>query len=409
MRKKVLLVMDLSALEGNVRSFGGVDTVCQMHLKGLKRWGRSDHDYVILAFNPANDLVRNGEVHGIASNVQLHWYNYNRRAGLAKVLPNVILNEWLIRSFIKSHRPQVVHSHNPAWHIFKHGDEKKVLTLHSYKKIGRKPVGPLNDFLHERLIQPQSVGAADVVSSVSKEIIDLLPRAGARQSAYVPNPIKESFFCNTRTAPNGPGINLLVSGHVSSQKRTLDAIKVLHRLRTLYADLHLFIAGRYEPSDPYYVSLRDYARTNGLADSVHFLGLLDLPSLRQQVRKIHIGLSLSESETFGLAPLEMMAGGLPVITTEVGVFRWCKDAFVERGVDIIRPGDVTGAAQAIAARIRDRSFTTSPSLRAYLEEYFSLPHYIGRSEELYGNAIAVRGRVPAPTAPHGLEALHPER
>ena len=70
MRTKILILMELSALEPDIRSFGGVDSVCQMHLEGLRRHGDPEVDYVILGFNPANDLASNGEVHALAPNIR---------------------------------------------------------------------------------------------------------------------------------------------------------------------------------------------------------------------------------------------------------------------------------------------------------------------------------------------------
>lgn len=386
MPKKVMIVMDLSTIESGVRSIGGVDTVCQMHFEGLRRFGDGGNDYLVLAFNGANDLVCNGEIRSIAPNIELHWYNYDRRLGLARTLPNVLLNELLVRRYIKRFRPAIVHSHNPAWHIFRYAGEKKILTLHSYEEIGRKPVGMLNDFLHEKIIQRQSVAAAHTTFTVSMDIAERLKTRGKDNVLYNPNPIAERFFANRRRLAHDR-INLLLVGMVCAIKRTIDAAKVLRSLRAEWNNVHLHIAGSYNKDNHYFKELARYIRANGLDGHVHFLGSLDARALSDQLSRTHVGLSLSENESFGLAPLEMLASGVPVVASNVGVFRWHRDELEKHGVDLIQPGDVDQAARLISARIRNNDFSTASDLRASLKASFSTRRYLDRNESGYRAAI----------------------
>ena len=405
MRTKVLILMELSALEPNLRSYGGVDSVCQMHLEGLRRHGDPDVDYVILGFNPANDLASNGEVRALASNIELHWHNYDRRSGLGRFVPNVAFNEWLVRRFIKRQRPDVVHSHNPAWGVFRYCDARKVLTLHSYQQIGRTSVGPLNDLFYETLLPAKTIGAADMVSSVSREIVEQLHRGRCTRAIHLPNPINIGYSGIERNLAGLANVNLLMIGNAVPLKRILDGLEVVRRLQARRPNLHLYVAGRYIPDDLYCRSLQDYALRNGLTENVHFLGRLDAASLRRRLSETHIGLSLSESESFGLAPLEMMAAGVPTITTEVGVVHWHKDAFQARGVDVVRPGDIAAIANAVEARIRDEAYTISAELSAYVETAFSLQEYVVRTEELYRSPVPARAPVPRAVDLSGEHAL----
>ena len=405
MRTKILILMELSALEPDIRSFGGVDSVCQMHLEGLRRHGDPEVDYVVLGFNPANDLASNGEVRALAPNIELHWYNYDRRVGLGRFVPNVVFNEWLVRRFIKRQRPDVVHSHNPAWGVSRYCGARKVLTLHSYQKIGRTPVGPLNDLFYETLLPVKSIGAADMVSSVSREIVEQLDRGHRTRAVHLPNPFVAGYSGIKRDLAGLPAVNLLMIGNAVPLKRILDGLEVMRRLKPRHPNLHLYVAGRYKPHDPYCRSLRDFSARHGLTERVHFLGRLDATSLSRRLSETHIGLSLSESESFGLAPLEMMAAGVPTIATEVGVIRWHKNAFQARGVDVVRPGDIAAIANAIEARIRDADYTISAELSAFVETAFSLREYIVRTEELYGSPRPARAPVPRAADLSGEHAL----
>ena len=91
----------------------------------------------------------------------------------------------------------------------------------------------------------------------------------------------------------------------------------------------------------------------------------------------------------GLAPLEMITAGIPVVTTEVGVFRWHKEPLQARGAETVQPGDVELATRRIADRIARKDFAARSDLRAYLTEAFSLPSYIERNETSYAEGDAL--------------------
>jgi polysaccharide biosynthesis protein VpsD len=393
---RIMLLMALSALDNKTRSLGGVDTVCQMQLDGIRRYGGSGCDYIVIAFNPANDLASPHEEHVLADNLRLHWHNYARPRLGGPLVPNVVANEWLIYQYIRKYRPHVVHSHSPAWHIARYSDARKILTLHTYRKIARLSVGPFNDFLHERVVQPCSIATADLVTTVSEEIARALDGRLREPVRYIPNPINECFFTASRALPPPPEMNLFMAGNIEPRKRTLDALAILAALRSEYPNLCLRIAGRHRAGDDYFQRFQEYIETNKLHGCVHFLGLLDQPAMLREMSRAHIGLSLSESETFGLAPLEMLAAGVPVITTEVGVFRSRKDAFEARGLDIIKPRDVASFAARIKARLRDDNPSVNPALTRYLKQEFSLSGYMSQTEECYAlGSDTVSGTCPS--------------
>jgi len=66
--------------------------------------------------------------------------------------------------------------------------------------------------------------------------------------------------------------------------------------------------------------LREQARRLGLGDRVHFAGSVDDAGLHDHLAAAGIGLlpSSTPTEAFGLAMVEYMAAGLPVISTELG-------------------------------------------------------------------------------------------
>lgn len=111
-------------------------------------------------------------------------------------------------------------------------------------------------------------------------------------------------------------------------------------------DTDLVVCGR---QTPYADTIRSYARQRGILDRIHFIGGLsfsDLPAI-YQMSEVFVYASVYEG--FGIPILEALNSGVPVITTEGGVF-------VETGGDACRyidPKNVEDMAAAIKELLRD--------------------------------------------------------
>src|SRR6195952_4488939 len=100
---------------------------------------------------------------------------------------------------------------------------------------------------------------------------------------------------------------LLFVGDLRTPRKNLDT--VLHALTQLPANVQLAVAG-YVPGSPY----PDLAKTLGIADRVHFLGLVkNMPLLMHSVDAFVFP---SRYEAMSLSLLEALAAGLPVITAK---------------------------------------------------------------------------------------------
>ena len=69
----------------------------------------------------------------------------------------------------------------------------------------------------------------------------------------------------------------------------------------------------------YQIKLIDQIQKLQLNNKVTFHGQLTTPEILNIYKKSDYGIFLSAEETFGLVPLEMIACGLDVITTRVGI------------------------------------------------------------------------------------------
>ncbi len=155
----------------------------------------------------------------------------------------------------------------------------------------------------------------------------------------VPNFVDPERF---RPAPKrAPGPFRIV--HVSNfrpVKRPLDAIKAFCILRRTHeARLKMIGIG------PELKSARTLARKLGVLPHVDFAG--EERQIERVLAESDLLLSTSEFEGFGLAPLEAMAVGLPVIATKAGgISEVVEDGVTGRLADV---GDVEG----LAARLRN--------------------------------------------------------
>ena len=135
-------------------------------------------------------------------------------------------------------------------------------------------------------------------------------------------------------------------------------------------------------SGPTLQEVQAYVAEAGI-DGVRFEGLTQ--DVWPYLARAHVFVLPSLSETFGIAALEAMAAGLPVIASEVGGL----PALVESGVTgvLVPPRDSAALADALillltdadkrekmaqAARRRAQDFTLERTLRAYREHYESL-------------------------------------
>ncbi|PQJ35064.1 hypothetical protein BSZ35_11080 [Salinibacter sp. 10B] len=107
---------------------------------------------------------------------------------------------------------------------------------------------------------------------------------------------------------------LLFVGRLVSEKRADLAIYVLSRLRKRGFDITLTICGDGPERD----ALEQRVEEGGVRDAVKFTGWTEPADLAEYYRTSELLLVPSSSETFGVAALEAIASGCPVVASETG-------------------------------------------------------------------------------------------
>jgi N-acetyl-alpha-D-glucosaminyl L-malate synthase BshA len=189
---------------------------------------------------------------------------------------------------------------------------------------------------------------------------------------FAPEPRRDPhYFDALFGAAHGCKPTLFHVSNFRAVKRAGDLIDVLARIRAR-VPARLVLVG----DGPQRAEIEARAAALGLRDSVRFLG--QLPRFREHLAQADAFLLTSESEGFGLAALEALScgvpvvgyavGGLPsVVSDEVGVLvpALDRDALADRAAELLSQPE-RRARMAAAARARAlEHFRLEPTLERY--------------------------------------------
>jgi len=187
-----------------------------------------------------------------------------------------------------------------------------------------------------------------------------------------------------RATPRGRRAEPLTIVHVSNfrpVKRLVDVVEIFARIHAAL-DARLVLVG----DGPDCAVAQERAARLGVADRVTFTGVVD------RVAPILNGADLfllpSQTESFGLAALEAMASGVPVVASDVGGI----PEVVENGRCgyLAAVGDVEAMARLAIALLRDRDrwAAFSAAARARVIERFHYRNLVPRYEAIYERVSA---------------------
>jgi len=368
-------------------SMGGSGIVATEIGLGLAERG---HDVHFVAYDVPARLV------GHLDRVTFHrveWQDYP----LLNLCPYPLALATKLAEVSTAHRLDLLHVHYATPHatsaflarqILGHRSPRVITSLHGtdITQVGRDPallpVTRLSLLHSHALVVPSEYlrQAAYVELSLPTEVA----------IEVIPNFVDADYF---RPAPRRPEVlsdrlglpadrpPLLV--HVSNfrpLKRVDDTLRVLATVRrTVPAVLVLVGDG---PERPRAEAL---ARELGLSDAVRFLGVqLDVRDVLQQA---DVFLLPSETEGFGLAALEALACGVPVVGSRVGGLPEVV-ADGETGL-LCPPGDVPGMAAAVLRLLADPELQQrlARAARASVEHTWRREPLLDRWEEFYRRVL----------------------
>jgi glycosyltransferase involved in cell wall biosynthesis len=165
----------------------------------------------------------------------------------------------------------------------------------------------------------KALGKADVLTAVSDFELGAVENCGIpirHKSTVIPNGINLLEIQKTKPPVSTlkGGFKLLFPGGGRLVKGGDLLIKALPKVKEQIPTVHLYVAGEV----PQGHVMRRMAAAGSLADSITFVGLLGTTEYRQLLRSVDALVMPSREEGFGIAFLEAMALGKPVIAGNIG-------------------------------------------------------------------------------------------
>jgi glycosyltransferase involved in cell wall biosynthesis len=146
-------------------------------------------------------------------------------------------------------------------------------------------------------------------------------------------------------------------GSLEERKNPLAVLKVAAKLQER-KDIHFIIAGRGD--SPY---AKKVINTVNSLPNVTYLGEVSEQEKIVLIKASHLNILLSLLEALGLAQIEFMYLGVPIITSAVGGQAWLIRNEVE-GIHVDGPDDVDGAASAITRLVDNPALWNALSANA---------------------------------------------
>lgn len=255
-------------------------------------------------------------------------------AGPPTVVPKDELLEWMpefgayLSRIWRLARPHVVHAHfwMSGLAALAGAREARVPVVQTYHALGtvkRRHQGTEDTSPHERVEIETRIGreAGRIIATCADEVDELVAMGIPRtRISVVPCGVDTAHFSPSPVGGRRPGApyRLLSVGRLVPRKGFDRAIKVLAAV----PDAELLIAGGPDApllfADPEAERLRKIAFEYGVAERVRLLGCVPQDAMPQLMSSADLLLSLPRYEPFGIAAIEAMACGTPVLATAVG-------------------------------------------------------------------------------------------
>jgi glycosyltransferase involved in cell wall biosynthesis len=287
-----------------------------------------------------------------------------------------------IRRFIKRHKIDIVHCNGvvDAFHVFvaTRGIKVKLLcSIHGYE-------GGLHGYVHMMIL-----AAFDAVIAVSRSFLIDLVKAGyvAKRYYYIYNCHSNTLSKRITGLCNDPMRIVSVSRFDWSkdQLTVVEACKVLNDMgKHITVD---FVGGG---STCYVDPVKALVVKHGLESQVRFLGSVkEIGSLLSEYDAFILS---SYAESFGIAIIEAMAAGLPVIASDIPSFREITEDG-EYGI-LFRCGDARHLAEQISMLFsNDGLYSDYVQCSLQRSQVFSRAQYCWNLEKLYYELMDCRSHL----------------
>ena len=286
-----------------------------------------------------------------------------------------LFHDWVVGGLARRHRkPYLLRPHGTLDpYIFQRRRLKKVLFDHWFQDRLLAEAAAIHYTAEEeeRLAKPYVHGAPGVV----------IPN-GLDPAEYARLPAGGSF--RDRHPEIGSRRILLFLGRINFKKGLDVLAAAVGRLQR--EDVHLVIAG---PDGGYLAETRRLVEAAGIAERTSFVGMLQGEAKLAAFGDATLFLLPSYSENFGIAVIEAMACGIPVlISDQVNIWR----EVVADGAGLAAPAEAGAFAQFLGEMLADPGglVRMGQAGRAAVARRYDWANIAQRLEETYGAVLAGR-------------------
>lgn len=241
-------------------------------------------------------------------------------------------------------RYRLAHIHTASYIDF----YRSALIMGLFRMMGKKTILHIHGAEFEKFygankkLVTSVCNKADAIVTVSGHYVDFIRRAGLGKNVFLlHNSIKPHKPFEKVQANGNHKFRLAFFGAIDSRKGIIETVEAIGRHQDIIGkDIELLIGGVGDTE-----RLNAVIRKYSLEDTVRLLGWLDADGKRRLLSTADAFIHPSFFESFGIAILEAMDYGLPIITTCVGGI---KDLVTDNvnGI-IVEPGNTLQIAQAI--------------------------------------------------------------
>jgi len=293
--------------------------------------------------------------------------------------------KWLYRECLRKYgKPDVVHAHftDSAYITVKalHDNYLPIIMTEHSSSINQAR-------LSESLINTARYAYENVneIMAVSPSLQNTISKKFGYHSKYIPNMVDLETFEFDEAAKAPAHYKMVSVGGLIPLKAMDILIKQFAKFKAIVADSSLEIFG----DGPERKNLELLIKFLNIEDSVKLNGICSRQIIAATLKTSDAFVLASRSETFGVAYIEALSCGVPVIATRCGG----PEAFVHEGNGILVPVDEEEALlEAMKSMHRNRDLYNRKQIAAETAMKFSPDAVASQLEDVYQKAIEARTR-----------------
>jgi len=275
-------------------------------------------------------------------------------------------------------KPDIIHAHfiNSGFTVAQVCSDLKiplVLTEHS-SLMNQKVLSP-----YLLKLGRETYFCMDKIITVSKHLADNIKEKFGVKLVIIPNIVDtESFKYQTKI--NNDLFSFVSTGNLLKNKRMDILIEAFYKAFNNNKKVRLYIYG----NGPEYSYLMQMIQNYKLKDQVFLMGLVERKEIAKKMSESDCFVLASRLETFGVAYIEAMSMGLPVIATKCGG----PEDFVTKENGILLPIDnVDALSNALCSIYKNIDYYDRDKISDSAKKKFGAQTIANKLIELYGDLL----------------------